>query len=315
MKNNFFKSKLSKTQKLFENQLEQIIESNFPEMERINCTSKQEFKEKYLTQEKPFVITGLIDDWDALKEWNLDFFKEKCADVEIKANLYDPRLTYDTDIKTIIERMQKGDKEAYIQEWWFNFDCPFLDKYYSIPNIFSDDLSFKTFRNYSTFMFVGSENSSSYLHQDSLHTNIWSAQIQGKKKWYFFGREAIMEETSDGLPNVDKFINDPKSEIMHVTLNPGEVVYFPSNWWHRTKLLDTSISVHGLYITKDIFANYIKDMFAISLATALNSKLIYETDRMRHHINELSCRVFAKMMNFDPEDVLEIKKSSQIKDI
>ena len=91
-----------------------------------------------------------------------------------------------------------------------------------------------------------------------------------------------MEETSDGLPNVDKFINDPKSEIMHVTLNPGEVVYFPSNWWHRTKLLDTSISVHGLYITKDIFANYIKDMFAISLATALNSKLIYETDRMRY---------------------------------
>ena len=77
--------------------------------------------------------------------------------------------------------MQKGDKEAYIQEWWFNFDCPFLDKYYSIPNIFSDDLSFKTFRNYSTFMFVGSENSSSYLHQDSLQTNIWSAQIQGKK--------------------------------------------------------------------------------------------------------------------------------------
>lgn len=313
MKKNFFKSKLSKTQKLFEDELEYIIDSGFPEMDRINCCSLENFKEKHIAQEKPVVLTGLIDDWKALKEWDLEFFKKNCGEVNIKANLYDPRLTHDTNVKTIIDRMERGDQKAYIQEWWFNFDCPFLQKYYSIPEIFADDLSFETFGSYGTFMFMGSKDSSSYLHQDSLHTNIWSAQIRGNKKWYFFGRDAIMEENQDGSPNVDKFIKDPRSEIMHVTLQPGEIVYFPSNWWHRTKILDSSISIHGLYVTKDIFAKYIKDMFAITLATALNPGLIYKTDEMRFHINELSCRVFAKMMGFDPEDILEIKRTSQIK--
>lgn len=315
MTKNYFKNKLSKTQKLFKDSLERQIEEGFPEMKRVHKPSVEEFKEKWIKEDKPVVITGLLDDWEAMKKWDLAFFKNNCHDVPIKGNLYDPRYTHDTTIGKIIERMMSGDEGAYVQEWWFEFDCPFLGKDYRVPEIFRDDLSHKLFNNFATIMFIGSKDSSSYLHQDSLHTNLWSAQIKGKKTWYFFGRKAILPEREDGSPDVDTFLKDPDSEIMHCTLLPGEVLYFPYYWWHRTKIIETSISVHGLYVTENILSKYLKDMFAITLAMSLNSDLILEKDKMRYNINELSCRVFAKLMDFDPNDVLGIVESSKRKQL
>ena len=47
------------------------------EIERRHKLSRQEFLRDYYTTNRPVIITGMMDDWPAMRKWNLDFFHQR----------------------------------------------------------------------------------------------------------------------------------------------------------------------------------------------------------------------------------------------
>lgn len=296
MSDNYLKRPQDLTNQLFDRELTKKIESGFPEIERIAHISVDEFNQRYVIPGKPVVLSGLVDQWPAMAKWDLNFFKTHCGDVEIKVNIYDIKSSHQTTIKNVIDHWNSKAQQDYLQEWWFGADCPFLHEDFTIPAYFSDDLNNAIFKFYASLLFIGKKNSYTYVHQDTPCTNVWSAQLRGKKQWILFGRDAILPTTQNGAPDVDRFLADEKSEIKHCTLLPGELLFMPHKWWHRVRVLEDSISLHTLYVTQEILPRYLRDLFAIPLTTALNRDALIAKDPMRYDVNLMTCRAIAKLM-------------------
>jgi len=304
-----FLGQINEMEEFFENVLAGEIEERFPEMERVGNLSPEDFKSECLAKEKPVILTGVMEDWPAWKKWDFEFFKEKCGDVVIKENLYNLHWTKDSTINSLLEKVLAGEENQYLQEWWFSLESPFLKDDYSIPEYFADDLNRKVLGYDNSTLWMGSKGSYTHVHQDKTYVNLWSAQFLGRKQWFFFGREAFLGLKEDGTPDMETFLNDPKSQIMHCKLCPGEVLYMPNKWWHRVKVLEDTISMNTFYITDDILSLFLKDLIAIPVAAALNADLLKGDDMMRYNICMMRVKILAKLLGFDPEDVLGVSKS------
>ena len=57
------------------------------EIERRHKLSRQEFLRDYYTTNRPVIITGMMDDWPAMRKWNLDFFHEQFGEREIEVQM------------------------------------------------------------------------------------------------------------------------------------------------------------------------------------------------------------------------------------
>jgi hypothetical protein len=93
------------------------------------------------------------------------------------------------------------------------------------------------------------------LHYDGLASHAFLMQIYGRKKFIVYGpeQEPYMYGTP-GEPHISqiKDIENPdlaqfplfaKAEATTFILEPGDLLFVPSKWWHTTKMLTPSISI------------------------------------------------------------------------
>ena len=57
------------------------------EIDRVETISKEDFLTKYFKPQKPVVIERFVEDWPAVKKWDLDYMAEVAGDKEVP--LYD----------------------------------------------------------------------------------------------------------------------------------------------------------------------------------------------------------------------------------
>ncbi len=57
------------------------------EIERRHKLSRQDFLRDYYTTSRPVIITGMMDDWPAMRKWNLDFFQQEFGEREIEVQM------------------------------------------------------------------------------------------------------------------------------------------------------------------------------------------------------------------------------------
>ena len=57
------------------------------EIERRHRLSRDEFLREYYSTNRPVIITGMMDDWPAMRKWNLDYFAEKFGDREVEVQM------------------------------------------------------------------------------------------------------------------------------------------------------------------------------------------------------------------------------------
>jgi hypothetical protein len=105
------------------------------------------------------------------------------------------------------------------------------------------------------------------IHQDALGTHAWLAQIQGKKRFWLWspqarpGKGALAPGQNElvgyGLNNwnqvqeqTDLAAAFPDDEPMHATLNPGDIIFIPSGWWHTVETLEPSINLSGNWLNQ-----------------------------------------------------------------
>lgn len=234
--------------------------SLFP-VERIKDISAANFYKNYVDKGIPVVIEGAAKEWTCVKEWSLQYFKERHGDDEIvfvdqhKMDLSHSIIT----LAEVIEGIQEGKGKYYRfyplldrhPEHLSDFDVKWLREF---KKAYSPTESFQ--------VFIGGDQSYTPLHNASL-ANLF-VQVTGQKHWKFYPHESIAVIDPDPVRNIyrhapirkagnsfNAFQPDyehpfnlyEKIDGFEVVLNPGDVLYNPPYYWHTVTNIGDAIGV------------------------------------------------------------------------
>lgn len=148
-----------------------------------------------------------------------------------------------------------GWPKPYLKDWHACLDLKDTRRLFSTPTLFRDDflndwLSTKPGASDYRFVYIGPAGSRTSVHTDVLHSNSWSAQLAGTKKWLLLPpQHAHLVEDANGICNIDEFPDQVVSELCHeVVQRPGEIIFVPSGWYHAVENLEDSLSLNVNWI-------------------------------------------------------------------
>lgn len=232
-------------------------------MERIKLVDKNKtlklFK-KYMLQNKPCLFENSFTKlWKINELWlksdgslNLDYLLNmyetfKCPVIVDENTSQCEEMTF----REYIEKYIFNKKKGYLKDWHFQNLCHNngLSQVYELFSILKFDwinneewTSSKNnpFGEDYRFLYFGPEGTWTKFHCDVMGSYSWSANIVGKKIWYFvpIGNEKYFLDKKCGNNNYINDIRERKdiwkeSGVFEVTQNPGEVIFVPSGMWHQ----------------------------------------------------------------------------------
>lgn len=123
-------------------------------------------------------------------------------------------------------------------------------------------------------LLLGEKDAGMHNHKDDMRTASFQAQILGRKLWnlcppdklsafagnpshnnsatqsYMYG-SAVIDTFSDRI-NYKKYPLMVNATCFQVTVEPGDIIYYPSDYWHQTKNLETpSLALSRNIITRE----------------------------------------------------------------
>ena len=104
---------------------------------------------------------------------------------------------------------------------------------------------------------IGNENSGMFNHADTLSTGSWQVQLAGKKKWHICppseaGRMYKAGDVDAFAPDYEAFPEFINASCYQVTLQPGDFIFYPHNYWHQTLNLNQfTASITDTIVTSD----------------------------------------------------------------
>jgi hypothetical protein len=136
----------------------------------------------------------------------------------------------------------------FVEDW-----LPYL------PEAFRKILDGAT-RYFSAGVVIGAKKSQMGLHYDVLDSHAYLAQIVGTKRCMLFP-PADSAALYDGKVNVDapdfeKFPLLRNATAYECTLEPGDLLFIPSRWWHHAVCLEKSITVNYNFFNRENFGAY-----------------------------------------------------------
>ncbi|XP_059303973.1 arginine-specific demethylase JMJ20 isoform X2 [Lycium ferocissimum] len=241
--------------------------------------SYSEFTEKYMAQNQPVVLTGLMDNWRACKDWvspngkpNLQFIsthfgKSKVQVADCGTREFTDQKRIEMTVSEFVDRWLRvssddnGDKSEsllYLKDWHFVKEYPEYIAYRT-PVDFSDDwLNFylDKFRMHNDpdtyserneiscsdyrFVYMGSKGTWTPLHADVFRSYSWSANVCGKKQWNM--KSSVNNIFAD--VSQSKFPGFEKTIWWECTQEENEVIFVPSGWYHQVHNLEDTISIN-----------------------------------------------------------------------
>lgn len=202
------------------------------------------------------LFPGAAKNWGC-SNWNLDYFQSEYG--ERKVTVYNSAGLYEKGvqdfglitIREYIDHLKRGSK-VYLKfspmihhdsEMREAFDIPWLDRF-SFPGTFG-----KKF-----FLFIGGGKTLTPIH--TAQSNTLFIQLYGVKKWTFWkpsdrfflnvraNRRQYFYSDYDFKKGPDTdFPLSKFAQKFEVTLNPGDVLWFPSFFWHHVENEGDSIGV------------------------------------------------------------------------
>ncbi|MDY7022297.1 MAG: cupin-like domain-containing protein [Cyanobacteriota bacterium] len=240
-------------------------------VERRVRISQSEFLDQYYSQNKPVILTDIMQNWQALNLWNPDYLKQHYgeAKVEVQANRNsDPE--YELNVEKHRQTLLMKDYVDWIVEKGESND------FYMVANNGALDREemkglmndIEVFPEYldpedtarRVFFWFGSSGTITPLHHDPV--NLMLAQVLGRKRIllipprqtpYLYNHVGVFSQVDPENPNYQKYPLYKNIKPIEIILSPGEVIFIPVGWWHHVRALDISISVS---FTNFVFPNY-----------------------------------------------------------
>ena len=250
------------------------------ELDRRRGLSPEAFWREYHEPRKPVVLQGLMDDWRALREWSIPWFREHCAGDRVPVGRCFGPKEY-MPLGAYIEQMhdspntrgqgQGGLPPLYMEGWYFKEQRPDLGAHYRVPEHFGPDWFTRKLWPFTMHpdphgILIGPRGAFTKLHYDLWASHSWNAQVVGRKEWVFieprYMDDVYIETRQNGgyvpgtdieCPDLQRYPKLGRVPYYKVVVHPGEMVYFPSLWLHQVTSLDDTISITHNYLSGNIY--------------------------------------------------------------
>ena len=239
--------------------------------------SYEDFARKYLYTNTPVIVTDALRHWKAVQRWTPEFFKSEFGDMKFsiasteygqkghkqeKAADYNMAQFIDAVLASNEERPAPYFRNRILSQLFPSLvqDIEPLPDYFQ-PNWLSDRYMVKHVgevlnRGSEMELYIGGQGSSfPVLHYDGAGVHAFLMQIYGRKEFIVYSPDQepylypspvkanLSLVNSVDNPNLAEFPLFTKATAIRFVLEPGELLFVPSHWWHTTKMLTPSITI------------------------------------------------------------------------
>lgn len=248
-----------------------------PAIDYRNNLSYEEFAAEYLYLNKPVVIRGALSEWKALGLWTPEFFKTNFGslkftiqDTEYGQAKYNHARATEFTMAEFIDRVLVSTHEhpaPYFRNKILYDLFPSLKEdiqplpEYVLPNWLPDKYLFQQVgqvlnRGAAIEIYIGGTGGAfPVLHYDGAGTHAFLMQIFGRKQYIVYPPEQepylypspekpnLSLLNSVERPDLQMFPLFAKAVPTTFILEPGELLFVPSHWWHTAMMLTPSITI------------------------------------------------------------------------
>ena len=203
----------------------------------------------------------MINQWTALALWTPSYLKAHYGEteVEIMANRnsddkyeinienHKTKIKFEDYVDRVVNQGETND--SYMVANNRNLETTQLGRLLE-DIVMSPEYLDKSKSSGNIFFWFGSAGTITPLHYDSV--NLIMAQIYGRKKWqiippiytpFLYNNVGVFSEVDCEKPDYNKYPLFEEVKIIEVVLEPGEIIFVPTGWWHQVKSLDISVSL------------------------------------------------------------------------
>jgi hypothetical protein len=235
------------------------LHPNSAEIEHRPRLSREAFLREYYSTNRPVIITGMMDDWPAMRKWNLDYFAESFGDREVEVQMgRTANPNYETEQEKYVSRIRFGDFVAKVRTAGQTNDFYLTANNNSfnrqvLPELWDDIVQIPEYLRSDApggFFWMGPAGTITPFHHDL--TNNFMAQVIGRKRLKIASSWdlPVMLNHLHCFSQIDGRVRPPspraqlfEPQILEFTLNPGEILFLPIGCLHFVEGLDISVTV------------------------------------------------------------------------
>ena len=256
--------------------LAQATKAEGPKVDRRSNLSYEEFAREYMFANRPVVVTDALRQWNAVKTWSPEFFKREYGnmtftiedDLKRKAGL-GPAASVEYTMAGFIDCVLASTDEIpapyfrnrilYDLFPKLKQDIEPMPEYFS-PNWLPDHFMVgrvgeQLNRGSAVELYIGGKGGTfPVLHYDGAASHAFLMQIYGQKQFIVFApdQEKYLYPSPEKqnlslvnveAPDLERFPLYAKAASTTFILEPGELLFIPSMWWHTTRMLAPCISI------------------------------------------------------------------------
>lgn len=225
----------------------------------------EEFYRDYFFLNRPVILTGLMSDWPALKNWTPEYLKERFGEIEIEITQdreqderyednfakHRRRVTMARYVEMVLEGGPSNNYYLVARNQTLSQPAfkPLEEDYTAPPGLLDPQRGIDRYAR----LWFGPSGTLTPLHCDNKH--ILFGQVYGCKHIklispYFlsalYNDRACYSPVDPDQIDYARFPGMRKVPILDLTLKPGEFLFIPCGWWHWVRSLDVSISISFL---------------------------------------------------------------------
>lgn len=226
---------------------------------RVAPPSAAAFESDFVRASRPVILRGAIGDWPAMRKWSLEYFKREFGERELPIIQEKNGSHYDVQNGLHYDRIRFGDYCDLLADGGSHGLYMSVRVHEAIPELFADirPPAYTASAQWARSRFwMGGPGAKGPLHRD-LPENLY-AQIGGRKRFLLLERRLTRmvhrHSFRSGVPNyspvdaedpdLSRFPRFRGAPVLYADLEPGDLLYIPSMWWHQARSLTTSFAVN-----------------------------------------------------------------------
>lgn len=225
--------------------------------------SIEEFKSYYVSKGIPVILRGVAKSWNCVREWDLDYLKEKHGEDEVP--IFDSadfsKGKQLITLNELIDRIKQGDKESYFRFYNLMERHPEHLRDFNLKWLKQRKHKRTYFESFQVF--IGAKGSKTEIHNAHI-ANLFT-QAYGTKEWVLYPNFNIPfidpASTLNGIfrnaaqrgkdgKSYNPFFPDDESfpyfkylDGYKGQLEPGDILYNPPFMWHAVHNATNSIGI------------------------------------------------------------------------
>jgi len=246
------------------------------EIERRHKLSREDFLRDFYSTNRPVVISGMMDDWPAMRKWNLDFFDDRFGAREIEVQMgRNAGTNFEIEREKFISKIKFSQFIEMIRssngtnDFYLTANNNSSNKK-ALPELWDDIIQTPEYLDgsdrFGGFLWMGPAGTITPFHHDL--TNNFMAQVIGRKRvkiapsWDM----PLMNNDYHVFCRIDGQVTGPiprpdteEPQILECMLNAGEILFLPIGCLHFVEGVETSVTIS---FTNFVFDNNFSSFYS-----------------------------------------------------